>query len=284
MENNIEIPRIILPDGTAVPAVGQGTWNIGDSRAHVTSELSTLREGIDLGMSLIDTAEMYGNGASERLVGEAISGQRDRVFLVSKVYPHNASKLGVAKSCAASLKRLRTDYLDLYLLHWRGDYPLSETVEAFERLRAIGQIRYWGVSNFDTRDMMELGALPAGGRCATNQVLYHPEERGIEFSLLPWCQAHSMPVMAYSPLGQGGRLLRSQALTTVARRHGATPGQIALAWCLRSGGVIAIPKASTVTHVRENAGAAAIKLTIEDLAEIEAAHTPPSFEAPLAML
>ncbi|MDX5930761.1 aldo/keto reductase [Acidiphilium acidophilum] len=278
------IPMVDLPDGTAISALGQGTWNIGDDPARAADEVATLRAGIDLGLSLIDTAEMYGEGKSERLVARAIEEQRDRVFLVSKVYPHNASATGVAKSCAASFERLGTDHIDLYLLHWRGQHPLAETVEAFERLREAGKIRYWGVSNFDTDDMTELADLQSGRHCATDQVLYHPDERGIEFDLLPWCSAHAMPVMAYSPLGQAGRLLRSAALRKVGQRHGATPGQIALAWSLRSGKIIAIPKASSVAHVRENAAAAAIELTAQDLAEIDAAHPPPHARERLAML
>lgn len=278
------IPTINLPGGTAVPALGQGTWHIGDSRSGATVEMKTLREGIELGLTLIDTAEMYGEGNSELLVGKAIAGVRDRVFLVSKVYPHNASAAGVAKSCATSLKRLGTDHLDLYLLHWRGGYPLAETVKVFETLRAAGQIRHWGVSNFDTDDMEELAALPAGGRCATDQVLYHPGERGIEFDLLPWCRSRKVPVMAYSPLGQAGRLLRSAVLGAIAARHEVTPGQIALAWCLRAGDVIAIPKASTIEHVRQNAAAADIVLTADDVAEIDAAFPPPRRKQGLAML
>ncbi len=278
------IPTVALPDGTAVPALGQGTWHMGETRARAAAEAAALREGIAQGLTLIDTAEMYGEGGAERVVAQAIAGQRERVFLVSKVYPHNASAAGVAKACAASLKRLGTDRIDLYLLHWRGGHPLAETVAAFERLRAAGHIRYWGVSNFDTDDMEELAALADGGACATNQVLYHPDRRGIEFDLLPWCRARGMPVMAYSPLGQAGRLLRSPALAAVARRHGATPAQIAIAWSLRDGTTISIPKAATAEHVRQNAAAAEIALTAEDLAEIDAAHPPPRRKQALGML
>lgn len=273
-----------MADGTPLPALGQGTWNIGDAATHAATEIAALREGIDLGLTLIDTAEMYGEGASERLVGEAIAGQRDRVFLVSKIYPHNASAAGIAISCAASLKRLGTDHLDLYLLHWPGSHPLVETVAGFERLREAGHIRHWGVSNFDTADMEHLTTLQAGTACATNQVLYHPDARAIEYDLLPWCRTHGMPVMAYSPLGQAGRLLRSPALAAVAKRHNATVGQIALAWCLRQPGVIAIPKAATVDHVRQNANAANITLTPADLAAIDASHRPPQRKQPLEML
>ena len=222
--------------------------------------------------------------AYERVVAQAIAGQRDRVFLVSKISPQNASAAGVAKHCAASLKRLGTDRLDLYLLHWPGRHPLAETVAAFERLREAGQIRHWGVSNFDADDMAKLYKLPGGTGCATNQVLYHPEQRGIEFDLIPWCRAKIMPVMAYSPLGQGGRLLRSRALQAVAQRHQATPAQIALAWSLRDSNTISIPKAANADHLRDNSAAARIRLTAEDLAEIDAAHRPPERKQPLEML
>lgn len=278
------IPTVRLPDGTAVPALGQGTWHMGESRARAAAEAAALREGIERGLTLIDTAEMYGEGGAERVIGQAIAGERERLFLVSKVYPHNASAAGVPRACAASLKRLGTDRIDLYLLHWRGGHPLAETVAAFERLREAGHIRYWGVSNFDTDDMEELAALPAGGACATNQVLYHPDRRGIEFDLLPWCRARGMPIMAYSPLGQAGRLLRSPALAAVAKRHGASPAQVAIAWSLRDGNTISIPKAATPEHVRQNAAAAALRLTAEDLAEIDGAHPPPRRKQALGML
>ena len=278
------MPKVRLPDGTEVPALGQGTWHMGENRARAAAEAAALREGIAQGLTLIDTAEMYGEGGAELVVAQAIAGQRDRVFLVSKVYPHNASAEGVAKACAASLKRLGTDRIDLYLLHWRGGHPLAETVAAFERLRAAGQIRFWGVSNLDTDDMEELAALNNGGACATNQVLYHPDRRGIEFDLLPWCRARAMPIMAYSPLGQAGRLLRSPALAAVARRHEATPAQVAIAWSLRDGATISIPKAATEAHVRQNAAAATLALTAEDLTEIDVAHPPPRRKQALGML
>ncbi|MCF3945628.1 aldo/keto reductase [Acidiphilium sp. AL] len=278
------IPAVRLPDGTMVPALGQGTWYMGEARASEADEAAALREGIERGLTLIDTAEMYGEGGAERVVARAIAGQRGRVFVVSKVYPHNASASGVAKACAASLKRLGTDRIDLYLLHWRGRYPLTETATAFERLREAGHIRFWGVSNFDTDDMAELAALPAGGICATDQVLYHPDARGIEFDLLPWCRARGMPIMAYSPLGQGGKLLRSPALAAVARRHDATPAQIAIAWSLRDGATVSIPKAASPEHVRQNAAAASIRLSAEDLAEIDAVHKPPRRKQPFAMI
>ena len=275
------IPRVRLPDGTEVPALGQGTWHMGEQRDRAAAEAACLRAGIDAGMTLIDTAEMYGDGGAERVVAEAIAGQRDRVFVVSKVYPHNASAAGVARAAAASLKRLRTDRIDLYLLHWRGAHPLAETVAAFEKLRAAGDIRYWGVSNFDVSDMQDL---PEGAACAANQVLYNPERRGIEFDLLAFCRARGMPVMAYSPLGQAGRLLRSPALAAVAARHGATAAQVAIAWSLRDGATISIPKAGRPEHVAENAAAAGLRLTAADLAEIDAAHKPPARKQALGML
>jgi diketogulonate reductase-like aldo/keto reductase len=264
-----------LPDGTEVLALGQGTWHMGESARLAQQEVAALKLGIELGLTLIDTAEMYGNGRAEELVAEAIAGRRDELFIVSKVYPHNASRSGTPAACERSLKRLRTDRLDLYLLHWPGSHPLAETVEAFENLKAAGKIRYWGVSNFDTGEMERLVRLPQGSACATNQVLYNPDSRGIEFDLLPWCTSHRMPIMAYSPVGQGGRLLRSAALAAVAKRHNATPAQIAIAWSMRHGTVISIPKATTPAHVRENAVAGDIVLTAEDLAEIDARHPPP---------
>jgi len=276
--------HVRLPDGTEVPALGQGTWHMGETRRSAATEVAALKLGIDLGITLIDTAEMYGNGGAEEVVAQAIAGQRDKVFIVSKVYPHNASRTGVPAACERSLKRLGIDRLDLYLLHWRGSHPLAETVEAFEKLRETGKIRYWGVSNFDTDDMQELARLKHGGACATNQVLYNPDTRGIEFDLLPWCRGHAIPVMAYSPVGQGGRLLRSPALAAVAKRHNASPAQIAIAWSLREGHIISIPKASDFKHVRENAAAADVELTAEDLAEIDTRHPPPAQKESLGLL
>ena len=267
-----------------VPALGQGTWRMGEVRSRAAAEVAALRQGIELGLTLIDTAEMYGDGGAERVVAQAIAGQRDRIFLVSKISPHHASASGVAKACAASLARLGTDRIDLYLLHWRSNHPMADTVAAFERLREASHICFWGVSNFDADDMAELARLPAGAACAANQVLYNPEHRGIEFDLIPWCRAHEMPIMAYSPIGQGGRLLRSPALAAVARRHGVTPAQIALAWSLRDGTTISIPKALALDHIRQNAASAEIQLTIEDLAEIGAAHPPPRRKQSLGML
>jgi diketogulonate reductase-like aldo/keto reductase len=267
---------VALPDGTEVPALGQGTWHMGEHGSSAKAEAEAIRLGIELGMTLIDTAEMYGNGGAEEMLAEAIAGQRDRLFIVSKVYPHNASRSGVPAACERSLKRLRTDRIDLYLLHWLGSNPLAETVEAFEKLRTEGKIRHWGVSNFDTRDMQGLVRLPQGANCAANQVLYHVGSRGIEFDLLPWCSQHKIPIMAYSPVGQGGRLLQSSALAAVAKRHDATPAQIAIAWSMRNPSVITIPKASEPRHVRENAAAGGIVLTAEDLALIDAQHPPPA--------
>lgn len=273
---------ITFPDGREVPALGQGTWRMGEDPARRQEEVASLREGIERGLALIDTAEMYGEGESERVVGEAIAGLRDRVFLVSKFYPWNASRRAVPQACARSLKRLGVEQLDLYLLHWRGDPPLDETVEALERLREAGDIAAWGVSNLDVDDLEELG--PDLTRCATDQVLLNLEHRGVEFDLLPFCREQGMPVMAYSPVGQGGRLLRHKALRGVAEARGATPAQVALAWVLGHEGVIAIPKATSLGHLRENAEAAAITLTPEERAALDAAFPPPRRKQSLAML
>ncbi|MEZ5805769.1 MAG: aldo/keto reductase [Rhizobiaceae bacterium] len=272
-----------LPAGEMVPVLGQGTWNMGDDSRRRRDEANALRLGIDLGMTLIDTAEMYANGGSEEVVREAISGQRDRIFLVSKVLPSNASRRGVEAACERSLKRLGTDRIDLYLLHWRGGVPLSETVEAFETLKAAGKIRHWGVSNFDTDDMEELEALPAGRNVQTNQVLYNLTRRGIEFDLLPWSRERGIPTMAYSPVEQGA-LGGDRRLKAVAERHGATPAQIALAWVMRDDGVIAIPKASRQEHVRDNRAALDIRLTPQDLADLDAMFPPPSRKRGLEMI
>ena len=275
---------IALSDGTQVAALGQGTWKIGEGQYPAKQAAATIRLGVELGLTLIDTAEMYGGGASERVVGQAIEGLREQVFLVTKVYPHNASRTGVPAACARSLQRLGVDAIDLYLLHWRGGTPLAETVAAFEKLRAAGRIRHWGVSNFDVDDMEELLGVPGGANCAANQVLYNPEYRGIEFDLLAWQADHRIPVMAYSPVGQGGRLLRNPAIKTVAARHGVSPAQVAIAWSLRHPGVISIPKSGDAAHLRENAAAAALTLTPEDLAEIDRAYKPPARKQSLGML
>jgi diketogulonate reductase-like aldo/keto reductase len=273
-----------LPDGTEVPALGQGTWHMGERGRAAADEVAALKLGIELGMTLIDTAEMYGNGGAEEVVAEVAQGQRNKLFIVSKVYPQNASRSGVPQACERSLKRLRTDRIDLYLLHWKGSHPLGETVTAFEKLRSDGKIRYWGVSNFDARDMAGLVRLPDGANCATNQVLYHAASRGIEYDLLPWMTDHKVPLMAYSPVGQGGRLLQSKALAAVAKRRNATPAQIAIAWTMRHANVISIPKASDQAHVRQNAAAGGIALTAEDLAEIDAVHPPPAGRQSLDIL
>jgi diketogulonate reductase-like aldo/keto reductase len=266
-----------------LPRLGQGTWNMGDQPAQRKAEIAALREGIALGMTMIDTAEMYGNGRAESLVAEAIAGQREKVFLVSKVLPSNASRKGVARACEASLKRLKTDRLELYLLHWSGSYPLEETVRGFEDLLATGKIRAWGVSNLDLQEMKALAALPDGGACATDQVLYNLAHRGIEYDLLPWCRERRMPIMAYTPVEQGS-LLGHQALRDVAQRLGATPAQVALAWVLRREGVVTIPKAGTVAHVRENRKALDLKLDVDALQTLDAAFPPPRKARPLEML
>lgn len=275
--------RVVLPSGETVPALGQGTWKMGERPAARRDEIAALRRGIELGLTLIDTAEMYGDGRTEELVGEAVSGMRDEVLLVSKVYPHNAGRRAMREACERSLRRLGTDRLDLYLLHWRGSVPLAETVEGFEALRAAGKIRYWGVSNFDTADMEELAELPHGSACAANQILYNVARRGAEWDLLPWLDERRIPAMAYSPIEQG-RLPRSAALADLARQHGASVHQVALAWVLRQPNVIAIPKAGTVDHVDQNRRALEIELDPTDLAAIDASFTPPARKRALDMI
>jgi diketogulonate reductase-like aldo/keto reductase len=277
-----------LPDGRRVARLGQGTWRIGEQRARRASELAALRAGLDLGLALIDTAEMYGDGRSEELVSEVIDGRRGDVYVVSKVLPQNATRKGTIEACRRSLARLRTDYLDLYLLHWRQSEPLDETLEAFSSLAKAGSIRFYGVSNFDRADLEEAGRLAGGAAVATNQVLYNLEHRGIEWELLPWSLEHDLPLMAYSPLGSSGqqlrRLLGNRALGAVAARHEATPAQIALAWVLRQPHVYVIPKAGSALHVHENGGALEIELSDEDLAELDAAFPPPRRKVELEML
>jgi diketogulonate reductase-like aldo/keto reductase len=281
--------QLTLPSGRTIPVLGQGTWNMGEDPAQRGAEVAALRLGLDLGMSLIDTAEMYGEGGAEEVVGEAIAGRRDEVYLVSKVYPHNASRAGVLAACERSLKRLEVDCIDLYLLHWRGSVPLAETLEAFARLREQGKIRDYGVSNFDLDDMQETVGLTGGDVVATDQVLYNLAQRGIEWDLLPWCRARGMPVMAYSPLesspSEQAAMLGRPQIREVARRHGATPAQVALAWLLRQDGVVAIPKAVRLAHVRANRAALelAAGLTREDLAELDAGFPAPRRRRPLAM-
>jgi diketogulonate reductase-like aldo/keto reductase len=281
--------QLTLPSGRTIPVLGQGTWNMGEDPAQRGAVVAALRLGLDLGMTLIDTAEMYGEGGAEEVVGEAIAGRRDEVYLVSKVYPHNASRAGVLAACERSLKRLEVDCIDLYLLHWRGSVPLAETLEAFARLREQGQIRDYGVSNFDLDDMQEAVGLTGGDVVATDQVLYNLAQRGIEWDLLPWCRARGMPVMAYSPLesspSEQAAMLGRPQIREVARRHGATPAQVALAWLLRQDGVVAIPKAVRLAHVRANRAALelAAGLTREDLAELDAGFPAPRRRRPLAM-
>ena len=273
---------IRFPDGTQVPALGQGTWMMAEQPAQRADELAALRAGVELGLTLIDTAEMYADGESERLVGEALRGLREQVFLVSKAYPQNASRQRLPQACEASLKRLGTDRLDLYLLHWRGRVPLAETVEAMEKLVVAGKILRWGVSNLDTPDLQEL-VTAGGAACATDQVLYNLTRRGPEHDLLPWLAGRSIPVMAYSPIEQG-RLLANARLREVAAGLSATPAQVALAWVLRQGQVMAIPKAGSVAHVQENRAAAELHLSASDLAALEAAFPRPSKRIPLEML
>ena len=276
---------VALPDDAGVPALGQGTWRMGESNRSRTTEVAALRLGIELGMSLIDTAEMYGDGGAEEIVAQAIHGQRQNIFVVTKVYPHNASREKLPKACERSLKRLRLEAIDLYLLHWRERTPpLQETVETFEKLRAAGKIKRWGVSNFDVDDMKELLSLEDGRKCAANQVLYNLQNREVEFDLLPWSHTNKIPVMAYSPIGHSGALLRTSVLRKIAKAHHATPAQVALAWLLRQPHVIAIPKAITEAHVRENADSLKIKLTKEDLTDLDRAFPPPKSKKSLPML
>ncbi|SFK06045.1 Aldo/keto reductase [Sphingomonas sp. NFR04] len=273
---------VILPGGDQVPALGQGTWRMGERPAQRDDEIRALREGVGLGMTLVDTAEMYGDGAAETLIGEALGTVRDQLFLVSKAYPQNAGRERLAVACENSLRRLGTDRLDLYLLHWRGSVPLGETVLAMEALQAAGKIRNWGVSNLDVDDMEEL--IAAGGNgCAANQLLYNLTRRGPEHSLLPWLDGRHIPVMAYSPIEQG-RLLSNATLRRVAETIGATPAQVALAWAMHRDDVIAIPKAGTVAHVRENRAAADLVLSQDDLAALDAAFPRPGARRPLEML
>jgi diketogulonate reductase-like aldo/keto reductase len=279
---------VTLPDGERIARLGQRTWEMGERAERRAAEISAVRAGIELGMTVIDTAEMYGEGATETLLGEALAGLRDEVFLVSKVYPHHASRRGVVTSCEASLKRLKTDRLDLYLLHWRGGVPLTETVEAFEALRRDGKIRHWGVSNFDVGDMNEL--IDAGGQaCVTNQILYNVARRGSEFDLLPWMHAHKMPAMAYSPIDHM-RLPKRSVLDEIARARELSVVQVALAWVLARPGVCAIPggcaipKASSVEHVRANRRALDVVLSEQELAAIDDEFKPPRKKAPLEML
>ena len=272
-----------LPDGTKIPGLGLGTWGMGENPANEQDEIAALRLGLDLGLNLIDTAEMYGDGGAETVVGKAIAGRRDEVFLVSKVYPHNATRKGMVAACERSLKRLGTERLDLYLLHWREDVPLNETVDTFEALIVAGKIRRWGVSNFDLSDMKSLWRIPSGARCATNQVLYNLMRRGIEWDLLPWCREHRLPVMAYSPIEQG-KLLKNPVLTQIAETMAATPAQVALAWLLRRDGIVTIPKAANPAHVLENHAASSLVLSAGAVKELDRAFPPPHQPGRLEML
>ena len=277
-----QMRTVTLKTGERVPVLGLGTWHMGERRSERAAEVRAIKLGLELGLSLIDTAEMYGEGVAEEIVGEAIGGARDGIYLVSKVYPHNASRKGAVAACERSLKRLKTDRLDLYLLHWRGSHPLAETVEGFEALKKAGKIRHWGVSNLDIDDLDALAGVPNGGNCACDQVLYHLGSRGIEWRLLAKCQTARIMVMAYSPLGQGA-LLRKSAVGTIARKHACDPAAVALAWVLRQPGVVTIPKATRPEHVRANIKALDIKLDADDLAALDATFPPPKRAGPLEM-
>jgi diketogulonate reductase-like aldo/keto reductase len=272
-----------LPSDEVVPVLGQGTWHMAEGRHSREQEILALRRGLDLGMSLIDTAEMYADGGAEELVGDAIQGRRDQVFLVTKVLPSHATEEGTILACERSLDRLKTEWIDLYLLHWRERVPLWQTIAGFRKLLAAEKIRYWGVSNFDVTDMAELINFEGGSEVATDQVLYNLTRRGIEFDLLPWCHQHRITIMAYSPIEQG-RLLKDPTIRAVAKRHDVTPAQVALAWVIRRDGVIAIPQAGDPKHVHENRGALDVHLSKEDLVQLDRAFPPPTEKQPLEML
>ncbi|MFL5952493.1 MAG: aldo/keto reductase [Gaiellaceae bacterium] len=274
------VRRVELPSGERIPALGQGTWRMGERPTRRAEELEALRLGLDLGLTLIDTAEMYGDGGAEELVADAIEGRRDDVFLVSKVLPSNATRRGTVAACEGSLRRLRTDRLDMYLLHWRGRIPLAETVEAFEELRAAGKIRHWGVSNFDVHDLAEVMTVAGGEHVETDQVLYSLARRAAEYELLPWCRERGLPLMAYSPVDRG-RLIDNPVVATIAAKHRAATAQVALAWVLRHPDVCAIPKASIPEHVRENRQALDIELDRDDLQLLDEAFPPPARPVPL---
>jgi diketogulonate reductase-like aldo/keto reductase len=277
------IPQLTLPAGLPIPRFGLGTWRMGEARGERKAETAALQHGLACGITLIDTAEMYGDGVAEEIVGDAIAGKRDGLFIVSKVLPSNASLRGTVAACERSLRRLRIDRIDLYLLHWRGSVPLAETIEAFEVLRAAGKIGAWGVSNLDLSDMQELIDVPQGDAVQTNQVLYNLTRRGIEFDLQPWCRARHIPLMAYSPIEQG-RLLGHPALAKIAAAHGVSPAQVALAWLMRQDDVIVIPKSSRVAHIDDNLAALDLTLTDDDLAALDRAFPPPRRATPLDML
>ncbi|HEX7774355.1 MAG TPA: aldo/keto reductase [Pyrinomonadaceae bacterium] len=288
-ENATRHRTTLLPSGRKIPVLGQGTWMMGEDASRRQDEIAALRLGLDLGMTLIDTAEMYGEGGAEEVVGEAIKDRpRSEVFIVSKVYPHKATRHGAIEACARSVRRLKVEYIDLYLLHWRENVPLVETLEAFQFLKGHGSIRDYGVSNFDVDDMEEAYALRGGDGIATNQVLYNLLHRGIEWALLPWCRGRRIPIMAYSPLGSNvteqKRMLGNANIKSVAARHNATPAQIALAWLLRYPDLVVIPKASNPDHIRDNRMALDIELTNRDLRELDEAFPPPDRKIPLEML
>lgn len=275
--------KVLFPNQTEVCALGLGTWNMGDDLAKKAEEIKALQQGIELGMSALDTAEMYGDGRSETLVGEAIADRREQVFLISKVLPSHASYQGTKQACEQSLKRLKTDHLDLYLLHWRGRFPLHETVKAMIELQREGKINQWGVSNFDVDDMEELYDLAGGSGCAANEVLYNLSRRGIEYDLLPWCQKEKLPVIAYSPIEQG-RILKNKTISDIANKYHATPAQIALAWVLHTPDVLAIPKAGSIGHVEENFHSLSIHLDTDDFHLLDAAFPKPSRKIALEMI
>ncbi|PWW45060.1 MULTISPECIES: aldo/keto reductase [Paenibacillus] len=285
MQQGNQTRTIQLPDGTTLPAIGQGTWYMGEKQSSRRGEVQALRYGIERGMTVIDTAEMYAEGGAEEVTGEAIKNCRDDVFLVSKVYPHHADRKQMITACERSLSRLGTDRLDLYLLHWRGGVPLEETVEAMEQLKQSGKILRWGVSNLDTEDMQELWNIPAGQHCAVNQVLYHAASRGIEYELLPWLRERRIPVMAYCPLAQGGRLrkelLEHSVIREIAKDRGVSPSQIALSWVIRDGDILAIPKAVQLDHVAENAAAMDVILTQDEIVRLNEAFPSPKGKVPL---
>lgn len=279
--------QVMFTEQVSLPAIGQGTWYMGEDAGRRRDEVAALQAGLDLGLKLIDTAEMYADGAAEEVVGEALAGRRDSAFLVSKVYPWNAAGQKAITACEASLRRLKTDYLDLYLLHWTGDFSFADTVNAMETLIAQGKIRRWGVSNLDYGDMQALWQVAGGQHCATNQVLYHLASRGIEYDLLPWCQQQQMPVMAYSPLAQAGRLRRdlfsNPVVNDIARTHNVSAAQILLAWVIRLPGMIAIPKAANVAHVEQNAAALEITLSADELKQLDKAYPAPKGKTALDM-
>ncbi len=276
------IPTVELPSGARMPTFGIGTWRMGEDRRRRKDEADAIRHGVDLGFTLIDTAEMYGDGGAEEAIADAIAGRRDGLFVVSKVYPHNASRRGAVAACERSLKRLRIERIDLYLLHWIGSVPFEETIAAFRKLKDDGKIGDWGVSNFDVDDLRSWHEKDGGG-CATNQVMFNLARRGVEFDLLPWMRQHKMPLMAYSPFDQGP-LARDRTLKALADRHGATPAQIALAWLLQLPGVVAIPKSADKGRLSENFAALKVKLTDADLAELDRAFPPPRSKRSLSIV